>query len=125
MVCDVVSDSCGREKIKIAIDEFFRGALEAPFQRLSLWKYACRLKLAPPGGTPCTVGQVTSWWQLWTLMIISKGSGYELSSHLLRSVMLYLNTQWQAVVSNSAQATGPYSSMEWLPSDTYDKALWG
>lgn len=64
-------------------------------------------------------------WQLWTLMMISKGSGYELSSHLLRSVMLYLNTQWQAVVANSAQATGPYSSMDWLPSDTYDKALWG
>ena len=76
----------------------------------------------PHSGSPLPSRVV---WQLFTLMIISKGSGYGLSSHLLRAVMPYLNTQWQAVVANSAQATGPYSSMDWLPSDAFQKALWG
>ena len=44
----------------------------------------------PHSGSPLPSRVV---WQLFTLMIISKGSGYGLSSHLLRAVMLYLNTQ--------------------------------
>ena len=36
-------------------------------------------------------------WQMWTLMIISRGSGYELSSHLLRACMLYLNAKMRKV----------------------------
>lgn len=64
-------------------------------------------------------------WQLWTLMFVSRGSGYELASHVIRAVWLYVNTLWQAVVANSAKASGPYAALEWLPAETYSQALPG
>ena len=63
-------------------------------------------------------------WQMWTLMIISRGSGYELSSHVLRVCMLYLNTLWTSTVARTGASLG-HGAMKWLPADSYNRALLG
>ena len=63
-------------------------------------------------------------WQMWMLMIISRGSGYELSSHVLRVCMLYLNTLWTSTVARTGASLG-HGAMKWLPADSYNRALLG
>ena len=63
-----------------------------------------------------------------TWMFISKGSGYEGASHVLRVVLSYLRGLWQAALSN-AQTRAPTQlfspGIEWVPKKTYAEALPG
>ncbi len=62
------------------------------------------------------------------LLFISKGSGYEGASHVLRVVLSYLRGLWQAALSN-AQTRAPTQlfspGIEWVPKKTYAEALPG
>ena len=58
-------------------------------------------------------------------MFASRGSGYEMSSHLLRVTMLYANAMWQGVYSRADQEFGPYSAVEFVPMEKLVKALPG
>ena len=55
------------------------------------------------------------------LLFISKGSGYEGASHVLRVVLSYLRGLWQAALSN-AQTRAPTQlfspGIEWVPKKT-------
>ena len=53
-------------------------------------------------------------WQLWHLMFVSKASGYEVSSALLRTLHQYTNLLYQQTRANQTTQLGPTAHM-WLP----------